>query len=101
MASKTMPCTAAVTPLTATPTSPPPATVPRTSTRPEGTAAPAAGSGMARVRAADGTVSPRPRLVEGDGRGRRLHGERAAGRSRVLVAGQVSRLHLEGVGARS
>src|SRR5216684_3541971 len=41
--------TAAVTPLTATPTSPPPATVPRTSTRPEGTTAPAAGSVMAIV----------------------------------------------------
>src|ERR1700730_12459732 len=49
MAAKTLPCTAAVTPLTATPTSPPPATVPRTSTSPEGTVAPAAGSVMAIV----------------------------------------------------
>src|SRR5258708_38816012 len=47
MAAKTLPCTAAVTPLTATPTSPPPVNVPPTSQRPEGTTAPAAGSGMA------------------------------------------------------
>ena len=59
MAAKTLPCTAAVTPLTATPTSPPPATVPRTSTRPEGTVAPAAGSVMAMVGAAVCTVNAR------------------------------------------
>ncbi len=59
MAAKTLPCTAAVTPLTATPTSPPPATVPRTSTRPEGTTAPAAGSVMAIVGVPAGTENTR------------------------------------------
>src|SRR5260370_22587517 len=59
MAAKTLPCTAVVTPLTATPTSPPPATVPRTSTRPEATTAPGAGSVMAIVGASPCTENTR------------------------------------------